>query len=237
MEICVTLSANAGVAIEIGGRRIWVDALHSKKQKSFSPVTHELQQQMLRSAAFQRPEFICYTHCHGDHYSESLTDAACALWPDARVLAPEGKYAAVTGEEWTVSDNGLSLRFVRLPHEGEQYRDVLHYGLIISYRGCNILIPGDCATGSEALLQAVGDTPIHLVLLDFPWLALRKGREFVLRHFAQSRVALYHIPFAQDDTWGYREGACRAVKAASQIADLRLMMEPLQQEIFEIDTM
>lgn len=237
MTVTVTLSANAGVAMDIGGRRIWVDALHDQKQKSFSSVTPQLQQKMLRSDAFRNPEFICYTHCHGDHYSEILTDAALTLWPQAKVLAPEGKFRAFDGDEFTAEADGLTLRFLKLPHEGEQYRDVRHFGLLIQYKGCNILIPGDCATGSEALAQAVGDIPIHLALLDFPWLALRKGREFVLRHLSQSRVVLYHIPFAEDDTWGYREGARRAAKTCGEMKDLRLMMEPLQQEVFDIVTM
>lgn len=37
MSIRVTLSANAGVAIEIGGIRIWVDALHDVQVPGFRP--------------------------------------------------------------------------------------------------------------------------------------------------------------------------------------------------------
>lgn len=38
MSIRVTLSANAGVAIEIGGIRIWVDALHDVQVLGFSTL-------------------------------------------------------------------------------------------------------------------------------------------------------------------------------------------------------
>ena len=234
MRISVTLSANAGVAIDFGSKRIWVDALHEEKQPGFSAVTASLQGKMLMAEAFQNPQYICYTHCHGDHYSEKLTDAACKLWPKARVLAPEGKYRTFSGEEYTLEEDGLKIRYVKLPHEGEQYHHVRHFGILISYQGVNLLIPGDCATGSETLCQAIGDTPIHLALLDFPWLALRKGREFVLRHFADSKIVLYHLPFEEDDTCGYRDAASRAVAATPQIGDLRLLMRPLQQEYFEI---
>jgi hypothetical protein len=46
----------------------------------------------------------------------------------------------------------------------------------------------------------------------------------------QAQIALYHLPFAEDDTAGYREAARRAV-AGTQIP---LLMEPLQQITFEL---
>lgn len=234
MRITVTLSANAGVAIDMGGRRIWVDALHEQKQKNFSPVTPQLQQKMLHHEAFFHPEYICYTHCHGDHYSETLTDAAQQLWPNAKVMAPEGKYFAVEGAGSAVENRGLRLRFMKLLHEGVEFRDVRHYGLLISYQGVNVLIPGDCAVASEELLRAMGDTRIDLVLLDFPWITLLRGREFVLRYFSECRVLIHHIPFSFDDVCGYRDVIRSTAKAMTGISDLRLMLEPLQQEIYNI---
>lgn len=230
MRVTVTLSANAGTAIDFGGRRIWVDALHDKKQKSFSAVDLTLQQRMLGCEAFQNPEFICYTHCHGDHYSQKLTDAALKLWPQAKVLAPEGKYQCFEGSAFALEEKGLRIRFVKLPHEGEQYRDVAHFGILLSYGGKTILIPGDCETASPMLAQAVAGQKVDLALLDFPWLALRKGKEFVAQYLPQAQIALYHLPFAEDDTAGYREAARRAV-AGTQIP---LLMEPLQQITFEL---
>lgn len=228
MEISVTLSANAGVALDIGGRRIWVDALHDKKEKSFSTLSPQLQQKMLTTEAFYRPEYICYTHCHGDHYSENLTQTAMNLWPDAKLLSPE----TMEGGEYRVEDRGLVLRFVRLPHEGEQFADVKHYGLMVSFRGYNILIPGDCALASPELTKMVGNLHLHLVLLDFPWATLRRGREYVLEHFRDSRVILYHIPFAEDDVDGFRTAAQHAAEEMTTVKDIRLLQDPLQTERF-----
>lgn len=227
MKISVTLSANAGVAIHIGGRRIWVDALHDQKRKGFSTLSSTLQQTMLKQEAFFEPDWICYTHCHGDHYSQRLTEAACKLWPRAKVLAPQ---APVYGDEYCVEDEGLTLRFMKLPHEGEQYAAVVHYGLMISLNGCNILLPGDCEVASPALLDAVDDTPIHLMLLDFPWVTLQRGAKYLRDHFADVPKIVYHLPFAQDDTMGYRAVTQRRL---SQFPQAQMLCEPFQTIVIE----
>ncbi len=230
MSVCVTLSANAGVSIEIGGKRIWVDALHNTRCKPFSTLSIPLQKQMLTSPAFQSPDYICYTHCHPDHYCESLTDTALNLWPNAKVLAPEGKYGCFSGEEWCLQDDTLTLRFLKLPHEGQQYRDVVHYGLIISNQDYNILLPGDCAVNSEKLAQAIANTPIQLALLDFPWLTLRNGQAFLRSHLPQSKYIFFHLPFEQDDRFGYRIAAARHI---TQMDNAWLLQDPLQTIVLE----
>lgn len=218
MKITVTLSANAGVALNIDGRRIWVDALHDRKTEGFSTLDPALQREMMTCEAFSHPEYICYTHLHPDHYSQLLTQVACQLWPNAALLMP-GQSA---------QKDGLLLQYIPLPHEGEQYGDVEHYGMLISYKGCNVLIPGDCATASEALTQTIGDTTIHLALLNFPWITLKKGREYTLANFKNAEVVLYHLPFGKDDGNGYRMAARNAVDTLAEEKKIQLLWEPLQ---------
>lgn len=235
-HICVTLSANAGIAIEVAGCRVWVDALHDEKVAGFSTLTPELQKQMLKCSAFFGPDAICYTHCHPDHYSHTLTAAARELWPKAKLFAPEPEFAdqvLVKGEDTVFALNDLLLRFIRLPHEGAQYADVKHYGLILSIEGQNILIAGDCATASPALAKAVGDIPIDLAILDFPWITLRRGQGFLQNVLGARHLVICHLPFQQDDTEGYRQKACKAARTLGHW-DVRLLTEPLQTEMIEI---
>lgn len=223
-KITVTLSANAGVAIDIDGRRIWVDALHDRKVEGFSTLTPRLQREMMNSPAFSHPEYICYTHLHPDHYSESLTGVAQQLWPNAKLLLP--------GQ--SVEANGLQLQYVKLPHEGEQYADVPHFGLIVRCNGCNVLLPGDCETASDQLTKAIGSLPVHLVLLNFPWATLRKGKLYIQEQFSDSHIILYHLPFEEDDIGAYRRSALSAAEAMQDGRDIRLLMQPLQTEQINI---
>lgn len=210
----LTLSANAGLAIEIGGKRIWVDALHTRKQPGFSCVDEELQKKMLSHPAFQKPDIICYTHCHPDHYSRSLTEAACRIWPKAVLLVP-----AEDMKPFLIDD--LRISFIRLPHEGQQYADTLHYGIFIRCGKESVLLTGDCAVGCE---EMKGMAP-QICVVDFPWISLPKGRKVLLEEICPDKIVACHIPFARDDVNGYREAAA---KAADLMENVYLLQEPLQ---------
>ena len=210
----LTLSANAGLAIETGGKRIWVDALHTRKQPGFSCVDENLQKQMLSHPDFRKPDIICYTHCHPDHYSRSLTETACRIWPKAVLLVPEE-------DMQPVSLGDLRITFFRLPHEGAQYADTLHYGIRIDHAGESILLTGDGAVGCE---EMNGMAP-NVIVVDFPWISLPKGRRVLLEKIRPGKIAVCHIPFAQDDVNGYREAAANA---ARQMENVYLLQEPLQ---------
>lgn len=226
MKVTVTLSANAGVAIHIGGYRIWVDALHTIKQPGFSAVDVPLQRRMLQCEAFADPDLILYTHCHPDHFSESLTAEAQKLWPKAKVILPE-RQADGQIPEFIHSMNGLIVRFVKLPHEGQQHVDCIHYGLLIMVNGKIILIPGDCAIGAPELQKAIEECRIDLALLNFPWLTLKRGQDFVDEIMKSPQILLYHLPFERDDEFGYRVAALKAVQKWKH-SKVQLLWEPLQ---------
>ena len=229
MEISVTLSANAGVSLCADECRIWVDAVHREKQLGFSAVTPRLQQKMLRSDGFQNPGHILFTHCHPDHYSRDLATAAAALWPKAKLYLPEQVFLdqiLICGQERRVSEE-LAFSFLKLPHEGEQYADVPHYGIIVRLKDKNILFAGDCATASPVLAQALAGERIHLAVLNFTWVTLKKGREFIQTYLPEAKLLIHHLPFPEDDVNGYRQAANKALE---QIPHGRLLMEPLQTE-------
>ncbi len=210
----ITLTANAGVILEIGSRRIWVDALHDRKTPPFSTVYGELWEKIQN---FNAPEYILFTHCHPDHYSEKMTEAAKKRWPSVKIIAPEGKFAAPL----FVQDGGLEIRYLKLPHEGEQYKNVIHYGILLSVSGEKVLIPGDCALAAEELAGLEAD----VLILDFPWATTAKGREFLGKQFPNAEKVLVHLPFAEDDRFGYRKAAARWSEKDEKI---RILQDPLE---------
>lgn len=234
-DVKVTLSANAGVCIEVSGRKIWVDALYEGADVGFSRMSAALQRQVLESDAFANPDHIVYTHCHVDHYSKTLANLAMKRWGRAKAYLPEQELEGqilLTGDEMRFVDGDLTLRFLRLPHEGAQYAHVKHYGLLLSVPGCNILLPGDCALGSPVLAQAVAGQKIDIAVLDFPWITLRGGRAFLETHIRPTHIVAYHLPFAEDDGNGYRQAAAKA--AQRMAGDVRLLLEAMQTEIIKI---
>lgn len=228
-KIKVTLSANAGVCIEAAGKKIWVDALHKGAVKSFSTLNPQLQEWVL---SWDAPDYMIYTHCHPDHYSRELTKQAMEKWPDVKLILPRKDFEnqiLLSGQTHVLKQGDISIEFFRLPHEGEQYADVAHYGMLLNLQGRNILLPGDCALASPALTDAIGDRKIDVAILDFPWITLRKGQQFLAEHIRPAHILAYHLPFAEDDCNGYR---ISAQKAAEQMknTDIRLLCNPKQSE-------
>ena len=223
----VTLSANAGICIELAGKHIWVDALHNGKVRGFSTLDEALQQRLLGLPA---PDMMAYTHCHGDHYSRELTRLAMEKWQSTKVILPREDFDSqilLQQEKHTLSLGDVTLEFVRLPHEGEEFADVRHYGLLLEYQEKTILIPGDCALASPALKAAIGNRRIDTAILDFPWITLRKGQRFMQEVIRPEHVLVYHLPFEKDDVNGYRKSAERAVNQLPEM-DIRLLKNPMQ---------
>lgn len=114
----------------------------------------------------------------------------------------------MSGDAYTAAVGDVGLHFFRLPHESQSYTvDVPHYGLLITHGAEAILLPGDCAVGAPALLPLTAGRHFRLALLNFPWLTLRKGRDFIEQHMAADHIIVYHLPFAEDDTERFRAAA------------------------------
>ena len=229
----VTLSANAGISLEWHGHKIWIDALHTGKIPGYSTLSPQIWAQMQMSPAFVPPELICFTHCHPDHYSRSLTTYASTLWPHAKLILPQEEFhnqILLAGNDFHVSLGDVCLRFLRLPHEGRAFSAVPHYGILLSDGASRILISGDCEVASPALTQYL-DRPVDLAVLSFPWLTLHRGQLYIRDVLRPRRLLLYHLPFPEDDTDRYLCAVKRAALRQKPQA-LRLLSSPLQQEIF-----
>lgn len=228
-KLSVTLSANAGISLSFGGAVIWIDALHSKKVPGFSTVDPALQQKIFCGGALSPPDVICFTHCHEDHYSRGLTEQAQDRWPGAQLILPRRDFARQTllqGDDVWETVGGLTLHFFRTVHDGKEYVDVPHYGLLLSDGNHRILIAGDSALAEPRLAQVAGEAPVDTAVLNFPWITLRRGREFVKTCISPRYLCVYHLPFAEDDLNGYRDAARRG---ATLLPDVQILDTPLQR--------
>lgn len=217
-RIKVSLSANAGVCIEAAGKKIWVDALYTDKGSTFSALDPALRQWVFEGEAFSQPDYICYTHRHGDHYSEELTQQALEKWKYAKLIMPE--------QPCVLEEDGIRIECFRLPHAGAQYATVPLCGMLISLPEGNILLPGDCEVASSVLKDAVGDRPVDLAIVDFPWITLRRGQAFLHEHIKPKHILAYHLPFEADDVNGYRQATDKAIRQLQW--DIVALQDPMQ---------
>lgn len=233
-HVQLTLSANAGLALQLADKRIWIDAAHSEKLPGMSALSEEQWQAMLCHPAFTEPNLLFFTHCHGDHFSAARAAHAASLWPRAALALPEQKLERQTlliGHRLCVRDGSTEYLFLRLTHEGKEFADVPHYGLLVDDDGYRILFTGDCQVASPELERQLDGRPVDLAVVDFPWITLRKGREFLQNVLRPRQLAVCHIPFAKDDEIGARQAALRAAAQLPSIG-VRLFLEPFQSERF-----
>ena len=207
---------------------VWADALHDEKVPGFSTVTPSLWTAMRSHPAFAAPDLLFFTHCHPDHFSQWMAREALDLWPQAKIILPENRFpeqALLSGRRERVRLPNLTLDFIRLTHEGPRYADKPHYGCILESRGFRVLITGDCKLCAPELAEFLAeDGPVDLAILDFPWMTLPRGRRFVQE--------VCHLPFSGDDIYGYRAAALKSAPLLEDV-DVRLLLEPLQQETLE----
>lgn len=232
--IQLTLSANAGFALQLADKRIWIDAAHSEKIPTMSTLSEEQWQAVLRHPSFTEPDLMFFTHCHGDHFSADRAQQALALWPRAVPALPEQQLAGqtlLTGNRLKVRAGSTEFLFLRLTHEGEEFTEVPHYGLLVDDGGYRILFTGDCEVASPELERQLQGLSVDLAVVDYPWVTLRKGRDYLQRVLRPRQIAVCHLPFAADDLLGARQAALKAVPQLP-FAQVRLFLEPFQQETF-----
>jgi len=120
---------------------------------------------------------------------------------------------------------GITLEFLRLPHEGDEFTDVANYGCLVTIVGshgishpgsssppCRILFTGDAKPADPAIAQWIGSRTIDLAILNFPWITLPKGRKFIEDHLPETTIGVIHLPYEKEDRNHYIDAAKRSVK-------------------------
>ena len=214
------LTANAGIILELDGRRLLIDALHNTEHPHWSALTPEMTESVFSFLEPAPPDAILCTHIHPDHYSAGLLERAAAAFPNAALIEPYRSGDA--SGEFRLSD-ALNIRWFSLPHmHTDAPFDPPNYGFLIEYRGKQIFTPGDADFSTEEIhalfsrlsREAAGEPlpetasvghdrkGIDLALLNFPWITLKRGRE-ALALLSPKQLALFHLPFADKDPLGY----------------------------------
>ena len=127
---------------------------------------------------------------------------------------------------------GITFEFLRLPHEGVEFAQVTNYGCLVTIAGtyaqstaapssrnktngpCRILFVGDAKPADPAIAQWIGGRSIDLALLNFPWIALPRGQQFINEYLPHANIGVIHLPYETEDRNHY---VAAAKKAAGQL--------------------
>lgn len=238
----VTLSANAGVSMQISGKKLWIDALNDTKVNEFSTITPELLKKMKNRNAFRDPDALIFTHCHPDHFSQELTESVIRSKSEVGLFLPEEKFATQTliTDDHIEDIGDVRIHFLKTVHDGEEFRDVPHFALVISSeiedgKRMNVLVVGDTQIAGEDLRSKLSeygylDEGIDLAMIDFPWVTLKKGRDAIEEWIQPDHLFIYHLPFEEEDSSGFHAATEASAAKLTGIGDVRIIKEPLQTE-------
>ena len=120
---------------------------------------------------------------------------------------------------------GITFEFLRLPHEGADFADVTNYGCLATISPscnaisssansgpCRILFVGDAKPADPTIAEWIGGRHIDLALLNFPWIALPKGRRFIEEYLPNTKIGVIHLPYEADDRNHYVTAARKATE-------------------------
>lgn len=102
---------------------------------------------------------------------------------------------------------GIKVEAQRLVHEGEQFQDVVNYGLRFEIDGFSMTVLGDSGPEDIPSLFAGADIAFY----NFPFVTVRRGRQMI-RELAPKRIAAYHLPFESKDQSGYIRSTFRSIE-------------------------
>lgn len=237
MNVSVTLFVNAGMLVTVDGTSFLVDVFHNIETILFSSVKPEQYEKILSVPEVSDAGLLIYTHFHPDHYSRKMTEDFLTAHPDVTVLGPVPSCdpsVPFTADEIDHEYGGLRFRFYRTPHEGRRFSETALYSFTVEKDGVLLYFGADGEVASPKIAEILNGRRPDLAILNFPWVATSKGREFVENEMRPKHVFIVHVPFPEDDKrFHYREGTFRGLSQCA-IADVRVFTEFLQKEEVEL---
>lgn len=229
-KLSVTLTANAGMLLSVGGVAVLVDALHETRTDRFSPVPASLSEAVIEGKPpFSRVDAAFVTHLHADHYSRVLMGRFLERHPETRLYLPARHFARqdVMEEDGSADlPHGGVVHWLRTPHAGEAYQNVVHFGLVIEMGGLRIAVPMDGEISREQAERFTAFGAVDVAVLNFPWIALGAGRQLLLSVLRPRATIVCHLPVLAEDTLGYGASTRRAARRAMADEVVRFLSEP-----------
>jgi L-ascorbate metabolism protein UlaG (beta-lactamase superfamily) len=220
-RVTATLVANAGVLVEYNGVRLLVDGLHHEEGHPFSKVPEETLGRMMDGVdPYASIDYVFFTHEHPDHFTPAcaadylkrqpvkglflpaqVSDDSARLYDDAQGRSIFCKrFGLAPGEmERCVLADGVEAAGLGALHMGPQFRNVRNDCILLTLGGSNLLFTGDADHVPEFYEEALSDVVLDAVFVNPLFFHHPKGRAVINEIFRPRYLAIYHVPFEQDD--------------------------------------
>lgn len=231
MSFKIFHTINSGLLIGWRDTSVLVDVLHSKAE-GFSDVPGLIREQIIGGVGpISEAGGLIFTHKHLDHYDADLIAEFCSRCPDIPLIAPDFCKDCC---ELLSQDSGirrfkigdLDIVMISTIHDGDMYRDVKHDSLLVGAGGEYILIAGDAGLSEaecERIAKVAQPTYGFFNVYQLSKLSVRK----LIDNVSIRRVFLYHLGYAEDDKFQYRELAENVIEKFPSVLPKPELIEPM----------
>ena len=216
-KVRVTHIANAGLLLELGGRKMIIDALFNDAEHPFGVIPPDtLGNLMHGQPPFDGVEHILFTHCHPDHFSAAMTlehlknnAVKTVILPKAGTDGELGEFlqdsgitciplSACCGETVLRLSPDISVRVLPTKHLDRKFANVEHFCFLIQFAERRLLFTGDVDYVNETL-SFLPETGLDAVFVNPLFFSALCRRRFFKGDLNSAVFCVHHLPFAHDD--------------------------------------
>lgn len=240
--------ANAGFLIENNGKKVMIDAIHTKEINPYYNVDKETVDKIVNGKPpFDNIDLLLFTHYHFDHLDGESTLNTLRNNPNTKLFSTkqtieklrtlaqydislEGQLLYHEIELNTVEDfsiNEIDFSAISLIHDGNDFIDVINFSYLLKFDDQCIYHCGD-AKADLANYENLGldKLSINYALLDFPYITLARSRKVIKDYIKPEKIVLMHMPNKERDEYNWLKSIYRVVERyGSELPELILCEE------------
>jgi L-ascorbate metabolism protein UlaG (beta-lactamase superfamily) len=222
----VTYISNAGVLLEMGGKKILIDSLCDSTVAIYKKIPEDLERKIIEGVSpYDQIDLILFTHHHPDHFKAQTTAAFMKGQARPILVSTEETVKRLTrqepaldqerlivpdlklGESKVMDINGIHLELVSMLHDGKDYKDVENFAFLIEVDGSRVLHVGDAKPMKENYEHLnLADRPVDLLLAPFPNVGIPSGQGIIKDLIKPKKVAALHLPYEDKDRFNWIAG-------------------------------
>lgn len=231
----VSYIANAGVLVNMGGKKILIDALCQSETPLYKSTPENVYQSILKQEPpFDGIDFLLVTHHHSDHFNRDMVVSFLESSKKTAFISTEGIvsriqrhapqldsnrfYAMAPGlrHSQSLKKDGVTIRAMSMIHDGEEFSETQNLAFLID-NGKKVMHLGDAAPVPENF-QSFGmkGQEINLLLANFPYAGIPGARKTVRECIAPKKMAVIHLPDPNKDRWGWIKATQRSHERVSK---------------------
>lgn len=214
--------ANAGVLININGKKVLIDGLNSDDLPFYKSTPAKISEQIARGIPpFDNIDVMLITHNHSDHFDvESVVrflkkNLDTIVISNHEVISTIRKHISDIVEtrliglqpkyqcEERIQVKGIDIVAFSLVHDGKEYAEVSNLAFLID-SSKKVLHLGDGSPVKENY-EALNlqQYKVDLLIANFPYVSLPSARNIIEEYIKPKKIAVVHLPYKEQDRFDW----------------------------------